>query len=288
MLISLNDSGVPARGSKNRILFISFVSYLLSYTNFTLIIFPFLCQFKQCSDEEGDSSDQGEQNEDDEAKDNAKSLSNQVIVKWCQMVKEDQSQPALISLLNAYRAACHYGAESVGHRIDNSETFCNILISTLSNVDDAFRGILQFSSSNNKKDAVVKLQKTSKWKNMKPLVKSFVRSTLFLLDQVTDLEILTFAMTRIRASLVFFVAFPPLTQRLLKVSSIIFVLQRFRLLLVLFINLYCSLVLMIFAVYCIIDCYSKVEYSKYYLLDIINILDAFLYCHFHLHYIEEE
>ncbi|XP_057798972.1 protein REBELOTE [Salvia miltiorrhiza] len=170
-----------------------------------------------CSDE-GDSSDQEERGEDDLAKDKEKFLSNQVIVTWCRMVKEDNSQLAFISLLNAYRAACHYGVESVGHRIDSSETFCNILIFTLSNADDVFRGILQISSLNSKKETVQKLQKNSKWKDMKPLVKSFVRSTLFLLDQVTDSEILTFAMTRIRASLIFFVAFPSLVQRLLKAT----------------------------------------------------------------------
>ena len=134
------------------------------------------------------------------------------------MVKEDNSQSAFVGLLNAYRTACHYGVESVGHKIDSSETFCNILIFTLSNADDVFRGMFQISSSNSKKETVEKLQKNSKWKNMKSLVKSFVRSTLFLLDQITDSEILTFAMSRIRASLIFFVAFPSLVQRLLKVT----------------------------------------------------------------------
>ncbi|XP_042035337.1 nucleolar complex protein 2 homolog, partial [Salvia splendens] len=170
-----------------------------------------------CSDED-DSSDHKESGEDDLNKDKEKFLSNQLIAAWSQMAKGDNSQSAFISLLNAYRAACHYGVESVGHRIDTSETFCNILVFTLSNADDVFRGILQISSSNSKKETVEKLQKNSKWKNMKSLVKSFVRSTLFLLDQITDSEILTFAMTRIRASLIFFVAFPSLLQRLLKTT----------------------------------------------------------------------
>ncbi|KAG6410120.1 hypothetical protein SASPL_128169 [Salvia splendens] len=170
-----------------------------------------------CSDE-GDSSDHEERGEDDLAKDKEKILSNQVFVTWSRMVKEDNSQSAFVGLLNAYRTACHYGVESVGHIIDSSETFCNILIFTLSNADDVFRGIFQISSSNSKKETVEKLQKNSKWKSMKSLVKSFVRSTLFLLDQITDSEILTFAMARIQASLIFFVAFPSLVQRLLKAT----------------------------------------------------------------------
>ncbi|XP_041999481.1 nucleolar complex protein 2 homolog [Salvia splendens] len=167
-----------------------------------------------CSDE-GDLSDHEEQGEDDHEE---KILSNQVIVTWCQMVKEDNSQSVFVSLLNAYRTACHYGVESVGHRIDSSKTFCNILVYTLSNADGVFRGILQTSSLNSKNETVEKLQKNSKWKGVKSLVKSFVRSTLFLLDQITDSEILTFAMMRIRASLIFFVAFPSLVQRLLKAT----------------------------------------------------------------------
>ncbi|KAK4430903.1 Nucleolar complex protein 2 [Sesamum alatum] len=166
--------------------------------------------------DEGDSSDQ-ELGEGDLNKDKGKLLTNSVINTWFQMVKEDHNQSALISLLNAYRAACHYGTESIGHRIENSETFCNILLFTLSNANDTFRGLLKISS-NSTKDTLQELKKAAKWKSLKPLVKSFVRSTLFLLNQVTDTDILTFAMTRIRACLIFFVAFPSLMQRLIKAT----------------------------------------------------------------------
>ncbi|KAL0298695.1 UNVERIFIED_CONTAM: Nucleolar complex protein 2 [Sesamum radiatum] len=165
--------------------------------------------------DEGDSSDQ-EQGDDYLNKDKGKFLTNSVINTWCQMVKEDHSQSALISLLNAYRAACHYGTESIGHRIENSETFCNILLLTLSNANDIFRGLLKMSSANSTKETLQELKKAAKWKSFKPLVKSFVRSTLFLLNQVTDTDILTFAMTRLRACLIFFLAFPSLMQRFIK------------------------------------------------------------------------
>ncbi|KAL3810489.1 hypothetical protein ACJIZ3_000013 [Penstemon smallii] len=168
--------------------------------------------------DEGDSSDQGEQGEDDLNNDKKKILTNDVINTWCQMVKEEHSQSALISLLNAYRTACHYGAESIGHKIDNSETFCNILLFVLSNADDTFRGLLQISSLKCNKETLQELKKTSKWKSLKPLIKSYVRSTLFLLNQVTDTDILALAMTRVRASLIFFVAFPSLIQRLIKAT----------------------------------------------------------------------
>ncbi|KAL0303142.1 UNVERIFIED_CONTAM: Nucleolar complex protein 2 [Sesamum radiatum] len=167
--------------------------------------------------DEGESSDQ-EQGDDDLNKDKGKLLTNSVINTWCQMVKEDHSQSALISLLNAYRAACHYGTESIGYRIENSETFCRILLFTLSNTNDIFRGLLKMSSSNSTKETLQELKKAAKWKSLKPLVKSFVRSTLFLLNQVTDTDILTFAMTRLRACLIFFLAFPSLMQRFIKAT----------------------------------------------------------------------
>lgn len=132
------------------------------------------------------------------------------------MVKEDHNQSALISLLNAYRAACHYGAESIGRMIENSDTFCKIILFTLSNADDIFQGQLQISSLNSTKETLLKL-KNSKWNDLKPLVKSYVRSTLFLLNQVTDTGILALVMTRLRPSLIFFLAFPSLMQQLIKV-----------------------------------------------------------------------
>ncbi|XP_051120168.1 protein REBELOTE isoform X2 [Andrographis paniculata] len=167
--------------------------------------------------DEDNLSGQGEQGDDGVAKEK-KPLTTGIINTWCNMVREDHSRPALISLLNAYRAACHYGADSIGHRIENREAFCNIMFFTLSNADDAFRGQLQISSLNCTKEMLPELKKNSKWKELKPLVKSYVRSTLFLLNQVTDTDILAFAMTRLRASLIFFAAFPAVTQRLIKAT----------------------------------------------------------------------
>ncbi|XP_073130040.1 protein REBELOTE [Henckelia pumila] len=167
------------------------------------------------SDEDG--SDQGELGEGGLATEKGKLLTNSIVNTWFQMSREGRSQSAFTSLLNAYRTACHYGAGSIGHRIDNSETFCNILVLTISNADDIFRGLLQLSSSNCMKETILELKKASKWESLKPLIKSYLRSTLFLLDQVTDRDILAFALTRLRASLIYFVAFPSLVQRLVKV-----------------------------------------------------------------------
>lgn len=159
------------------------------------------------------------QNENEPAEDKGTLFASSTINSWCQLVKEEHNNAALTYLLNAYRAACHYGSESSGHRIENSEAFSNILIFVLSEADNIFRKLLQISSTNTKKETILELKNTSKWKNLKPLIKSFLRSTLFLLDQVADSDTLIFVLHRIKASVIFFALFPSLLSRCIKVLS---------------------------------------------------------------------
>ena len=143
---------------------------------------------------------------------------------WCRLVKEQHNLSALTCLINGYRAACHYGAKSTGvfyadscNRIQNSETFCEILMFMLHEGDNIFRALLGISSSKWRKETILELKNTSKWKALKPLVKSYLRSTLFLLNQVTDNEILALSLIRLRSSMIYFAAFPSLLHRLIKV-----------------------------------------------------------------------
>lgn len=153
-----------------------------------------------------------------------KLLTSSAVNSWCNLVKEQQSVPALISLLNGYRAACHYGAESTGtldtdsgSRFHDSETFCKTLTFVLHETDNVFRGMLGISSTSSKRGTILELKNTPKWKTLRPLIKSYLRSTLFMLNQATDSEILALSLSRLRASAVFFAAFPPLLLRLIKV-----------------------------------------------------------------------
>ncbi|XP_057487494.1 protein REBELOTE-like [Actinidia eriantha] len=155
----------------------------------------------------------------------SKMLTSSVINSWHQLVKEEHNESALINLLNGYRAACHYGTESIGvpetgpcQRIQNSETFCSILMFMLREADNIFRGLLKIPPSCCKKETLVELYNTSKWKSLKPLIKSYLRSTLFLLNQVTNAEILAFSLSRLKVSIIFFAAFPSLLRRLIKVA----------------------------------------------------------------------
>ncbi|XP_075081306.1 protein REBELOTE-like isoform X1 [Nicotiana tabacum] len=172
------------------------------------------------SSDEDETSNRGRDSviEDNQGKSTGKVLTVSAISSWCRLVKEEQKKEAFVCVLNAYRAACRYGAESIGLRFQNAETFCSLVMSVLYEADNVFRGLLGLSSSSYKKEAILKLKDTPQWVNVKPLMKSYLRSTLSLLDQVTDSDILAFALTRFRASLPFFAAFPYLLQRLIKTT----------------------------------------------------------------------
>ncbi|XP_056697188.1 protein REBELOTE isoform X2 [Spinacia oleracea] len=149
-----------------------------------------------------------------------KLLSTSTVKSWCQIVKEQQNLSVMRGLLNAYRSACHYGAESNASvsspAIKNKETFCSILLFMLSEGDNIFRGLLGISSDC-KKQTILEL-KSSKWESVKPMVKSFFTSTLFLLNQFTDADILAYTLNRLRVSLVLFAAFPSLQWKLTEVA----------------------------------------------------------------------
>ncbi|CAL9246275.1 unnamed protein product [Arabidopsis halleri] len=153
-----------------------------------------------------------------------KVLSGSVLSTCCDRVDEKQSVQALISLLNWYRAACHYGHEPSGivrpdiyYDIEDSETFAKVMIFVLQKADHTFRSILGLSDSSTK-EKILKLKNNPKWDSLKPLVKSFVRSTLHLVKQAADLEIIVFALTQLRVSIVFLAAFPDLLKKLIKIS----------------------------------------------------------------------
>lgn len=155
-----------------------------------------------------------------------KVLSGSVLSTCCDLVDEKQSVQALISLLNWYRAACHYGHEpsviprpDIYYDIEDSETFAKVMIFMLQKADHTFRSILGLSDSSTK-EKILKLKNNPKWDSLKPLVKSFVRSTLHLVKQAADLEIIVFALTQLRVSIVFLAAFPDLLKKLIKVRSI--------------------------------------------------------------------
>lgn len=153
-----------------------------------------------------------------------KLLTSASVDSLCKLVKEQCSVPALTCLLNAYRAACHNVSEATSvsgcvftRGIQKSGTFCKIFMFMLHEADTTFRRLLGISSSSSRKETVLDLKNTTKWLSVRPLIKSYIRSTVFLLNQVTDSEVLAFSICRLRASIIFLFAFPSLLRNILKV-----------------------------------------------------------------------
>ncbi|XP_047181147.1 nucleolar complex-associated protein 2 [Vigna umbellata] len=154
-----------------------------------------------------------------------KHLTSASVYSLCKLVKEQSSVPALTCLINAYRAACHNDSEATSvsgcvfsDGIQKSETFCKIIVFMLQEADATFRRLLGISNSSSRKEAVLDLKNTAKWLSLRPLIKSYLRSTVFLLNQVTDSELLAFSICRLRTSIIFLCAFPSLLHNLLKIS----------------------------------------------------------------------
>lgn len=163
---------------------------------------------------------------------NTKMLTCSAVDVLCQQVAEQHNLPALTSLVNAFRAVCRYGTESNGladeisvYKIQDSETHSKILVFILNEADNLFRTFLGIPASVCKKQVMLDLKNNAKWKSLKPLVKSYLRSTLFLVDQVTDSGLLDFSLMRLRHSILFFTTFPSLLHRLVKVIFYVQVLK---------------------------------------------------------------
>lgn len=177
----------------------------------------------QCSDEEGGAREHFGANLGNGLDfHEGRALTLSTVDAWCQLVIEKQSILVLPNLLNGFRAACHYGTDEDADeiscwRIEKREVICKILMFVLQEASGIFRRLLGISSSSCKKETILELKNTAKWKTMKPLLKSYLRSTLYLLDQVTDCQILEFTLSRLRTSVIFFAAFPTLLQRFIKV-----------------------------------------------------------------------
>lgn len=132
---------------------------------------------------------------------------------------EQPNSSTFSSLLYGFRAACHYGVDSdevSQQKIANREVFSKLLTFILQEAHGIFCRLLGISGSMNKEN-LLKTTKKSEWKSVRPLIKSYLRSSLFLLNQEMDNQILMFVISQLRLSIMFFAAFPSLAKRLIKV-----------------------------------------------------------------------
>ncbi|KAK1262532.1 hypothetical protein QJS04_geneDACA021659 [Acorus gramineus] len=173
------------------------------------------------SEQEVETNSQGEESSDEDANlKDEKILTKSTVEALCQLVTEEQNVSAFTNLLNGFRAACRYGIDEQvkisSRKIQNREAYVKILTFVLTEADGFFRKQLGISSSCCKKDKILALKSTSKWEVVRPLMKSYLRSIFFLLNQATDSHILAFTLSRLRASITFLVLLPSLLGRLIK------------------------------------------------------------------------
>jgi len=170
-------------------------------------------------EEDGMDSMDDDDDSNDANSPNTKILTTKTISEWCQLVSKEPKSPALRNLLNAFRDACRYGVHSDSpsmQRFQCTRVFYQIISFVLSESDNIFRALLEISDDANK-GQIMNMRNSKKWQPVDPLLKSYLRNSLELLSQLTDNKILSFVLTRLRASVVLFSAYPSTSSRLLKI-----------------------------------------------------------------------
>ncbi|KAG9439500.1 hypothetical protein H6P81_019665 [Aristolochia fimbriata] len=176
------------------------------------------------SDEEDETSDQDVTTEIEGSKSlRDKILTSSMVDVWFELIVEKKDLSLLPNLLNGFRVACLFGTDSpdstLYYQIQSKETFCKILMCVLQQADGILRKLLGISISGCKKETIMELVNSSKkWKNVKPLINSYLRSTLYLLNQITDSQILEFTLSRLRSSVILLAAFPSIRRKVIKVA----------------------------------------------------------------------
>ena len=154
-----------------------------------------------------------------------KILTSKTISEWCQLVLDEPKAPALRNLLNAFRDACQFGLNSNSlsmQRLQSTEVFYQIISFVLSKADNIFCALLEISDDD--KGKLMNQRNGKKWQDIELLIKSYLWNSLDLISQLTDNQILTYVLTRLRTSAVYFSEYPSTSRRRLKVCSLVMLL----------------------------------------------------------------
>ncbi|XP_073143147.1 nucleolar complex-associated protein 2 [Henckelia pumila] len=152
-----------------------------------------------------------------------KVITSAMVDSWCNAVHEGPKLGAVRSLLRAFRSACHYGDDGGDDPTTNFSTmssavFNKVMLFVLNEMDGILRELLKLPSSGGKKEMIVDLMNTRRWKNYNHLVKSYLGNSLHVLNQMTDNEMIAFMLKRLRYSSLFLAAFPALLRKYIKVA----------------------------------------------------------------------
>lgn len=146
-----------------------------------------------------------------------------MVDSWCNSIQENGKIAPVRSLLRAYRTACHYGDDgddgsSAKLSVMSSDVFNKIMFFTLSKMDGILRDLMKLPSYGGKKEKMMDVKNTKQWKTYNHLVKSYLGNSLHVLNQMTDAQMISFTLRRLKYSSLFLAAFPALLRKYIKVA----------------------------------------------------------------------
>lgn len=170
-------------------------------------------------EEEGVEDDIDEKEE----KQSKTAITSEMVDSWCKSIGDDGRLSAVRSLMRAFRTACHYGDDagddsSAKFSTMSSGVFNRIMVFVLNEMDGILRKLLKLPASGGKKETISELMSTKQWKTHNHLVKSYLGNALHVLNQMTDTEMISFTLRRLKYSSVFLAAFPSLLRKYIKVA----------------------------------------------------------------------
>lgn len=157
-----------------------------------------------------------------EPKSSKEVLTTSMVDLWCKSIQENGSLSAVRSLMRAFRTACHYGDDGQNESttklsLMSSTVFNKVMLTVLNEMDGILRSLMKLPASGGKKEIITDLMATKHWKSHGHLVKSYLGNALHVLNQMTDTEMISFTLRRLKYSLVFLAAFPSLLRKYIKV-----------------------------------------------------------------------
>lgn len=143
---------------------------------------------------------------------------------WCTSIKEKRSLGAIRSMLRAFRTACHHGDDAedgsgLKFTILSSSVFNKIMVFALNEMDGILRELLEAPSTGGKRETVLDLMTTKAWKAHGSLMRLYLGNALQILNEMTDEQMISFTLKRIKASAVFLGAFPVLLRKYIRVNE---------------------------------------------------------------------
>ncbi|WOK97001.1 nucleolar complex protein [Canna indica] len=159
----------------------------------------------------------------EEDKPSQKVITTSMVDSWCMKIKGNKSLGAVRSLLRAFRTACHYGDDKEDGsaprlNIISSGVFNKIMVFVLNEMDSILRDLLNAPISGGKKETILELMMTKPWAKYGSLMKLYLGNALHILTQMTDEQMISFTLKRVKASGVFLAAFPTLLRKYIKVA----------------------------------------------------------------------